>query len=256
MAESRKEKIALVTGASRGIGLAITRRLVQDGWSILIVARDTNRLTAAAEDLRNDAAGNTAPSADSMQFPEPRIIPFAADLSRPESPAEIIEEFEKHFDRLDLLVNNAGIVASGPIDSYSRDDWDRVMNVNARVPFFLMGATAPLLEVASGRIINIGSVVSTKGYVNQSLYAASKHALLGMTKSAARDLADRGIRVHAILPGGVATDLVRNVRPDINESELLAPEDVADAVMFLLNQKGNAVVDEIAIRRRTKEAWP
>ncbi len=243
------EKIALVTGASRGIGFAIAGRLAREGWSLFLVARDVKRLEDAAARLREAAASHAGRE-------KPRFIPFAVDLADPRSPEMVITALQEHFGHLDLLVNNAGVASSGPIDTYSQDDWERTMNINARAPFFLMSAALPLLAAAPhGRIINIGSVVSKKGYVDQALYAASKHALLGMTKSAARDLADRGILVHAILPGGVATDLVRNVRPDIDESELVSPDDIAETIVYLLGMNGNAVVDEISIRRRTKEAW-
>ena len=160
------------------------------------------------------------------------------------------------FGRLDLLVNNAGAVESGPIGSYSLEQWEYVMSLNARAPFFLMQEAVSLLRLAPrGFIVNIGSVVSKAGYADQSLYSASKHALLGMTKAAARDLAPEGVRVHAVLPGGVNTSMVSDVRPDIDTSELISPDDVAETVRFLLSMNGNAVIDELVIRRATKPAW-
>ena len=104
-------------------------------------------------------------------------------------------------------------------------------------------------------IINIGSVVAHKGYENQSVYSASKHALLGLVKAVARDLKDTRIRIHVINPGGVDTDLVRSVRPDIDTSEMIDANEIADALLYLLSMNGNAMIDEINIRRKTKQPW-
>ena len=171
-------------------------------------------------------------------------------------PERIHSGFVAAFDHLDVLVNNAGVVISAEFGEYEAGDWDAVMNVNVRSPFFLTQLLLPLLKQASpGFIVNIASVVAKKGYERQSLYAASKHALLGFTKSLARETINDNIRVHAILPGGVNTDMVTGVRPDIDTSELIDPEEVAEVVANLLKMRGNAVIDEIEIRRRTKTPW-
>ena len=127
------------------------------------------------------------------------------------------------------------------------------MNLNAKTPFFLTQAALPALRRAPHPlIINIGSVVSLKGYENQSLYSASKHALAGWTRSLARETAADGIRVHLIAPGGVDTDLVRLTRPDIDPSDLISPEEIARSVVFLVESRGNAVIDTLEIRREGK----
>lgn len=124
------------------------------------------------------------------------------------------------------------------------------MIVNARAPFFLCKEALPLLKKSEKPIvINIASVVGFKGYVNQSVYASSKHALTGFTKVFAKEVQPFGIRVHLISPGGVATKMVTRMRPDINPSELIQPEEVAEIVRFLVTRKGNGVIDQFYLRR-------
>lgn len=237
------DRVALVTGASRGIGAAIAASLADQGFSLALVARGEEALETQISTLVARAPGITCEA-------------IAIDLADADAPTRIIERVRRRFGRLDLLVNNAGAVASGPFGSYSPADWERIMAINARAPFFLMQEALPLLEAsADGRIITIGSVVSRKGYADQALYTASKHALHGMTKVAARELASRGIRVHTILPGGVDTEMVRDVRPDIDPSELVQPEEVARVVTFLLSMEGNGVIDEVPLRRGSKPAF-
>lgn len=239
---NNEQPVALVTGASRGIGRSIAVMLHAEGYRLALVSR------------RLDGLQDTACLCSGGESED--MVTIAADLTKPEAPGQIMARIRDEFGRLDLLVNNAGAVASGPIGSYTIEQWEYVMGLNARAPFFLMQEAVPLLRSAPhGLIVNIGSVVSKAGYADQALYTASKHALLGMTKVAARDLAPDGIRVHALLPGGVNTAMVSDVRPDIDTSELISPDDVAETVQFLLSMKGNAVIDELLIRRATKAAW-
>jgi 3-oxoacyl-[acyl-carrier protein] reductase len=233
--------VALITGASRGIGRATATCLASEGYDLFLVARKVGHLddiVAEAETIGRRAVG------------------FGADFARAEAPEQVHGAFVAAFDRLDVLVNNAGVAISGPFGGYDATDWDRVMNVNARTPFFLTQALLPLLGIASpGFVINIASVVAKRAYESQSLYSASKHALLGFTKSLARETVNEGIRVHAILPGGVDTEMLTGVRADINASELISANEVANVIVGLLKMRGNAVIDEIEIRRRTKTPW-
>jgi 3-oxoacyl-[acyl-carrier protein] reductase len=174
-------------------------------------------------------------------------------LSEEDSPERLADAVENETGRLDVLVNNAGIVVSKSFEDTGAADWDRMMNLNARAPFLLTRMLLPLLRASAGAtVVNIGSVVSFKGYEMQAAYTASKHALAGWTKVLAREEVSNGIRVHLIAPGGVATDLVRNVRPDIDESDLIAPEDVAEMVRFLTTHRSNAVIDVVEMHRAGK----
>ena len=162
----------------------------------------------------------------------------------------------ERFLRLDILVNNAGTGVFGPLAETSTDAWDEVMRVNARGPFILCREAIPhLKKQRRSHIVNISSVVGVKGYQNQSAYAASKHALMGMTKVLAREVRDLGIRVHAVCPGGVDTKLVASARPDLDTSVLIRPEEIADAVLFLVTREGNAVIDEIHLHRESSTPW-
>jgi 3-oxoacyl-[acyl-carrier protein] reductase len=130
------------------------------------------------------------------------------------------------------------------------------MAVNARGPFLLCREAIPYLgRQGGGFIINIASVVAVKGYANQAAYGASKHALLGMSKALAKEVQPAGIRVHVLCPGGVDTQLGGQARPDLDQSVLIQPEEIADLVLFLVTRRGNAVIDEIHVRRATSTPW-
>lgn len=233
------EPAALVTGASRGIGRAVAAALARAGCRLVLTARDEAALEAAA------------PLCMSPRGTEAFLIP--ADLENPENAPKLVHRALEHTRRLDILVNNAGCALAAPFGESRPEDWDRVMNLNAKTPFFLTQAALPALRRAPHPIIiNIGSVVSLKGYENQSLYSASKHALAGWTRSLARETAADGIRVHLIAPGGADTDLVRRTRPDIDPSDLISPEEIARSVVFLVESRGNAVIDTLEIRREGK----
>jgi NAD(P)-dependent dehydrogenase (short-subunit alcohol dehydrogenase family) len=154
------------------------------------------------------------------------------------------------------LVNNAGITHSGALSETASETWDRLMAVNARGPFLLCREALPLLrEAPRGCIINISSVVGVKGYARQTAYTASKHALRGFSIALAEELRETRIRVHVVCPGGVATEMVSRVRPDIAPEELIAPEEIAELVLYLASHQGNAVMDEIRLRRATAAPW-
>ncbi len=130
------------------------------------------------------------------------------------------------------------------------------MQVNARAPFILCREALPLLgESEAGYIINIGSVVGVKGYPLQSAYTSSKHALRGMTISLAEELRGSSVRVHLVCPGGVNTEMVGSVRPDIKKEDLIEPDEIAELVLYLVTHKGNAVMDELHIRRAVSAPW-
>ncbi|MAG13606.1 MAG: 3-oxoacyl-ACP reductase [Spirochaetales bacterium] len=235
-------RVALVTGASRGIGRAIALDLASRGFDLLVAARGESALRELGREI-GQRTGRTAHIA-------------VVDMGHLESADVILSILKERYDRLDVLVNNAGIALSKPFGEYCAADWERTMNINARAPFFLTQKCLPqLLEAKPGYVINICSVVSKKGYPEQSVYSASKHALLGLTKSIAKEISAFGIRVHAVLPGAVDTDMVRGVRPDIDAGELISPSEVASVVGALIEMGGNAVIDEVEIRRKSKPPW-
>ncbi|MBR5176924.1 MAG: SDR family oxidoreductase [Bacteroidales bacterium] len=225
--------IALLTGASRGIGRAIALELADLGFDLALVGRDQASL------------GETA-----SLIPGTRVSLITADLSDPASAKYIVEQTVSAFGGLDLLVNCAGVPQKGPFTEVTPEEWDRVFAVNARAPFFIcQAALEPLKKSSKPIVINISSVVGFKGYVNQSVYSSSKHALAGFTKVFAKEVQPYGIRVHMISPGGVATEMVKKMRPDIDPSELIQPEEIAEIVRFLVTRKGSGTIDQFFIRR-------
>jgi 3-oxoacyl-[acyl-carrier protein] reductase len=237
-------KVALVTGASRGIGRAIALGLAERGARVALSARSESDLADVAREIRSNFPGGLPPGI------------FPADLEDPAAPARLVGSVAREMGRLDILVSNAGIAVGAPVTETTLELWDRLIAVNARAPFLLSKAAIPhLAKGAAGRIVILTSIVATQGYVNQAAYSASKHAVMGFAKAMAREVHPLGIRVHVVAPGGVDTGLATAMRPDLDRAGLISPEEVAEAVLFLLSQQGNAVVDEINIRRTGKPPW-
>jgi 3-oxoacyl-[acyl-carrier protein] reductase len=236
-----EKKIALITGASRGIGEEIARRLAKEKVNLALIARDENKLKKIKDELLKENV-------------EIFILPI--DLTENNAPKFVIEKVMEYFGRLDILINNAGTALSKPLLETSEEEWNNLMTINAKVPYFLCKYAIPYLKKSEiPTIINISSVVGYKGYINQSAYTASKHALHGFTKVLAQEVHEYGIRVHLISPGGVATDLVNKVRPDLEKSSLIQPYEIAEIIVFLLKFRNNAVIDEIQVRRKDNIPW-
>ena len=241
MAGQLAGKVAIVTGASRGIGRAISVALAQETATIVLAARSIQQLQITAEQVTK--AGGQA-----------RIV--HVELTEEKSIRNLIQVTGEKLGRLDILVNNAGVTHSAELGQTSTEDWQRCISINATAPFILCREALPLLKKSKAAyIINIASVVGVKGYPLQSAYTASKHALRGMTMSLAEELRGSNIRVHLLCPGGVDTDMVDSVRPNIAKDELIKPEEIAELVLYLVTHKGNAVVDELRIRRATSSPW-
>lgn len=227
---------ALVTGAGRGIGAAIARALAAHGAHVFLAARTEAQLGQVAQDIRASGGEATA-------------VP--ADLTEQSSVEALFATLRDRAGRLEVLVNNAGIGLFGQVADFPVEDLDRMYQVNLRGTFLCSREALRMMAPAKrGYIINIASVVGIKGYPNQSGYTASKHAVMGFTKSLAVEAQEHGIRASAVLPGAVITELIAAARPDLNPAELLRPEDVAGAVLYLLSLSESAAVDEIYIRRR------
>lgn len=234
-------RVALITGASRGIGRSIALLLGQSGVNLAVNARTEESLSVLKEDLNSYGID---------------VLICPGDLQDPITPSIIIKKTINHFGRLDILINNAGIALAKPLIETTVEEWDTMMAVNARAPFLLTKEAIPYLKRSDiATIINISSVVGTKGYINQGAYTASKHALMGFTKVLAQEVFQDGIRVHVISPGGVATSMVALTRPDIDPETLISPEEIAEIVLFLITHRGNAVIDEINIRRAATLPW-
>ncbi len=229
-------KVALVTGASRGIGLAIARRLAALGARLGICARDAKRLDAVAEELRG---AGTAISA----------VPV--DVTRPGDVTALVKNTESALGSIEILVNNAGIGYFAPFHEASEENWDAVLDTNLKAVFLLSKAVAPgMIRRRSGHIINIASLAGKNVFSGGAVYCASKWGLLGLTGSMAEDLRPHGIRVCAVCPGSVATDFSPHTGRDT--SKMLQPEDVAHAVSMIVTQAPQSFVSEVLLRPTQK----
>ena len=236
-----KGKVAVLTGAGGGIGHATADKLAQLGMKLVLLGGNN---LEKLEKTREAAA----------KYSEAVTIP--GNLTELDFLASGVERAVKAFGGVDVLVNNAGVAQSAAIETISPEEFDRIMAINFRAPFFLTQKMLPYLKRSkSATIINICSVVAHAGYPLQSVYTASKHAMLGFTKSLAREYYKAGIRVHAISPGGVYTDMVKVSRPDLTPEGMIMAEEIADLVVFFLENRGNAVVDEIIVHRVAKEPF-
>jgi 3-oxoacyl-[acyl-carrier protein] reductase len=230
-------QVALVTGASRGIGRAIAHALAACGATVVLTARTAGQLERVRGEIA-DAGG----SADAV----------AADLDDEDSVASVFDHIREQFGQLDILINNAGVGVFGPIRDFSAQDFERVLTTNVCGTFLCCREAMRLMVPQKrGYIMNIASVTGIKAYANQGAYSASKHAVMGLTKSLSLEAQPQGIRVSAILPGGVDTEMISDARPDLDRSTLMHPDDVAQTVLYLLSLSGRAAVDQIYIRRRT-----
>jgi 3-oxoacyl-[acyl-carrier protein] reductase len=236
-----KDKVVLLTGAGGGIGRAAAEKLAACGMKIILFGgNNLEKLKLTQETVK--------------KYSECLVIP--GDLTDPDFITDGVLQAAARFEKIDVLINNAGVAQNTAFEDISLAEYDKIMAINVRVPFMLTQRLLPYLKKSgSATIINIASVVSHAGYPLQSIYTASKHALLGMTKSLAREYYKENIRVHAIAPGGVYTDMVKVSRPDLTPEGMIMPSDIADIIYFFLANRGNAVIDEIIVHRVNKEPF-
>ena len=241
MKNDLKDKVLILTGGGGGIGRAIAERAALLGLKVALTGgKNKEKLEETYKIV----------SRHSPCLMLPGDLTDLAFLTRS---AEYVAET---WGAVDILINNAGAAAGTPFDKVTPEEFDEIMTINTKVPFFLTQKCLPFLKRSSAAtVINIASVTGHLGYAGQSVYSASKHALLGMTKSIAAEYYKEQIRVHAISPGGVYTDMVKVTRPDLTSEGMILPEDIADIVEFLLLHRSNAVIDEILVHRNGKEPF-
>ncbi|MBR5025006.1 MAG: SDR family oxidoreductase [Victivallales bacterium] len=234
-------KIAVVTGAGGGIGRATAVRLAQEKMKIVLFGG--NNLAKLDETRR-------------LVEQQTECLAVPGNLTDLQAMDTMFEKMIDTWGGLDVLVNNAGMTLNAPFAETTVEQFDAIMAINVRVPYFLTQKAIPYLKQSqAATVINIASVVAHAGYPGQSAYAASKHALLGFTKSLAAEHYNDNIRVHAIAPGGVYTDMVKIARPDLTPEGMIMPEDIAEIIAFFLLNRGNAVVDEIIVHRMNKQPF-
>ena len=229
-------QVALVTGASAGIGLAIARRLGRMGARVGICARQKARLEEAGQKLRAEGIETLA---------------VVADVSRAADVAALVEQTNRKLGAIDVLVNNAGVGVFVPAHEASEDDWDRVMDTNLKGVWMCSRAVAPqMIRRRAGHIINISSLAGKNTFAGGGVYCASKWGLMGLTGCMAEDLRAHGIRVSAVCPGSVHTEFSPHSGKD--PQKLLQPDDVAHAVAMLVTQAPQSFISEVQMRPTQK----
>ena len=236
-------RAAIVTGASSGLGRATSARLARDGFAILAVGRDEAALSTVCKDIAG--AGGTASS-------------LVANVTAADAPAAIVARAMKEFGGIDALVNAAGVIASGSVADTTDAGWDAMMDVNVRAPFRLIREAANALADRKGAVVNISSVAGLRAFPGIASYAVSKAAVDQLTRCAALDFAPKGVRVNAVNPGVVVTNLHRRGGMDPQKyAEFLErsksthplgrpgqPEEIADLIAFLVSPASGWITGE------------
>lgn len=234
-----KGRVAIITGAGQGIGRAISRLLYEDGADI--VAADIN-LSLATETVKEIASSAN------------RAMAIKVDVSSSLEVKETVERIFNEWGRIDILVNNAGITRDGLLIRMKDEDWDMVLDVNLKGTFNCTKSVLPyMLRQKSGRIVNISSIAGLIGNIGQANYAASKAAIIGFSKSVAREYASRGINVNAVAPGFIDTAMTKRLSPEttkellsrIPQARFGAPADVAHAVRFLVSDEASYITGQV-----------
>lgn len=219
-------KVAIITGAARGIGKSISRNLASKGFHVVV------------SDILEDLAQETAKELEKLG---PRTLAVKTDVSKPEEAAELIKKTMDAFGSVDILVNNAGITRDNLSIRMSESEWDMVLNINLKGAFLCsQAASKEMMKKRWGRIVNISSVAGILGSAGQANYASSKAGLIALTKVMARELGSRNITVNAVAPGFIQTEMTDQLPDNVKETYLAqiplkrpgTPEDIAEAVAF------------------------
>lgn len=234
-----KDKIALVTGGGQGIGKAISMRLAKEGANIAVC------------DINLEIAQNCAKELESLGV---KAAAFETNVSDLKSAEETVNKVIDNFGRVDILVNNAGVTRDTLLMRMKEEEWDLVLSVNLKGTFnFTKAIVRPMMKQQSGAIVNVASVIGLMGNAGQGNYAASKAGVIGFTKSIAKEVASRNIRVNAVAPGFIATAMTDKLPEDIRNKMLEniplgrfgEPEDVADVILFLASDLSRYVTGTV-----------
>jgi len=238
---AEEKRVAIVTGANRGIGRAIALRLAEDGFSVALIARNADALVKVQTEIENN---------------DGKASVYTCELSDTSAFASTIETIVEEYGRLDVLVNNAGMTRDGLLLRMSDEDFDDVMNVNLKAAFVGCRAAArPMMRGRWGRIINITSVAGVSGNAGQANYASSKAGLIGLTKTIAKELGAKGITSNAIAPGFIETDMTADLGEEIRKGvestvplrRYGQPEEIAAAVSYLASDDGGYVTGQVLV---------
>ncbi len=229
------KKTAIITGAGKGIGKVLALRLAALGFNVVVTARNEAEILSVAGLCKEQGV---------------EALAVVTDVTSEEDVNSMFNAAVERFGRIDLLVNNAGMGIFKPLTETTLEDWNLVMTTNLTGAFLCArNAFGLMRDNGGGTIVNVASVVGIKGYPNQGAYTASKHGMVGLTKVLAEEGRKYNIKAHVICPGGVATEMVRQSRPDLNPDEIIQPEDVADLLEYLVKLPPRVSVDLVHLRR-------
>lgn len=235
-------KVALVTGGGRGLGAAICQVLGKAGVTVVAADIRENLVQQVAQEI--EGAGGKA-------------LALRADISDPEQVDETMRRIDSQFGRLDILVNNAAIDITVPIEELSVDDWRRIVDINLSAPFLLSRAALPMMRrQKSGQIVNITSTAAKRAWPNASGYHATKWGLLGLSYALHAELRPENIKVTAVVSGGMRTPFLLDRFPDIDPNVLQDPRNVAETVRFVLTLPEESVIPEISVMPMRETSWP
>ncbi len=226
-------KTALVTGASKGIGLAVAASLLAEGMNVAITSRDQREIDEAAASL-GAAAGS-------------RVLAAACDVRQLAQQRDLVARIEARFGGLDLLVANAGVGAWRPVEELEPETWDEIIGINLTGVFYSVSASVEALKRTRGLIVTVGSLAGANFFAGGAAYNASKFGLLGFTQAAMLDLRKYGIRVSTVMPGSVATTFSRRPVSD-DDAWKIQPEDIAETVVFLAKMPARTLPSKVEIR--------
>ena len=228
-----KGKIAIVTGAGRGIGRAIALALGEAGARVALAARSEGEIRSVAQEIRGKDGDALA---------------IAADLTRDDEIERLVKQTVKEWGAVDILVNNAGWGKTATVVDSRVEDWDRTLQINLRAPMVLTRLVLPgMIAKKSGAVVNIGSISSKAGTANTSAYSASKFGMLGFTQSLFEEVREYGVKVSIILPGFVDTPLIP-LNKRLDRGKMIQPRDIAGAVIYVLSTPLNSCPVEMTIR--------
>jgi 3-oxoacyl-[acyl-carrier protein] reductase len=229
-----KNQVAVITGGSSGIGLAVAVALLREGMRIVIAARDSKRLKKASDHLKT--LGGI-------------VLALPTDVSVEEQVEALHRQTVDRFEKVDLLVNNAGIGQWGEIEKTTEADWDQIQAINLKGAFLCTKAFLPLMKKQrSGYIVNISSLAGKTGMAGSSAYSASKFGMVGLTQSLLEEVVEHNIRATVVCPGYVATPMVRG--SSVPAREMIPPEDIGQLIVGLLHLSPVTVIREIVVERR------
>ena len=225
------KKIIVITGASRGIGLEVAKKLATPGTKLVLCCKTKKSKKKLEKDFEKYDCD---------------FIVREFDISSDKEVSRIIDEVISIFNKIDVLINNAGIVYTGKVEEFSIDNWDELIDINLKGTFLMTKYSLPYIPFG-GVIINVGSNASKIGFPNWSAYCASKFGVLGFTNALREEVRNNGIRVSSVLPGPTNTEIWDDLDGDWNKDRMMSPETVATVISSIVNQPHGANIDEIDI---------